>query len=424
MAKKGRGRPPRPPRTDPSEIAANRKRLDENIEHRMTATFRPPPPDPIAQVWSRDALNEMKSSKILRAPDGKIEDPSLLLGMGGIARAADRRREIEKNVARWRAFRTAADRLVGAGQWSPAEADERMDRIGFLPHALADAVSRGEISEEGLTDEQVDRYWPVPKKSTSAPRTLPKTAEGEETPRRRSKEPDFNTIASRVLPSIPQWIRDAAFDSILFLFDEAPESMRPKIENIKPELMNVREQLMSPDLPPRLAKRAAALWDIIRCATWAEGDIRDPNGVRPALIHYANVRERMKEFASNCAKDQEGRVKIPRDIALRLFVPAFNATHADQRRCLECGSVFALRNDHERMTMRFCGGTKKCGKKVSSRKAKAAARAAGDAYTKVRETEKGDLPLDRAERELAAGVDVEDFMLNLIDASRRVRDKK
>jgi hypothetical protein len=424
MAK--RGRPRRPPRTDPAEIEKSHARADDEVTHRMAATFPPPPPlDPTVQAWSCDALNEMKSAGILRAPGGNAEDPSLLLGMGGEARSADRRHEIEKNIARWRAFRMAADRLVATEQWSTTEADEHMDMLGLLPNALAAALSRGEIGEQGVTDEQIDRYWPVPAKDMSAPPTRPNAPEGKPKRRRGHQELDFETTARRVLPSMPQWIRDAAFDSILYLYDEAPESMRPKIEDIKPELVKLRDALTSLDLPLRLAKRAAALWDIVRCAAWAEGDIRDPHGARPALIHYANVSQRMKAFTASCPTNEKGQVKIPRDMALRLFVPAFNATHSHVRRCLECGAEFALRDDHERMNSKYCsGGNKKCANKVSSRKAKAAARKAGDVLHKMRERYKGDAAVERAEREMANPYDAEDALIDIIDAARKGSDEK
>lgn len=354
MAK--RGRPPRPPRTDPNEIEKSHLRLDEDIQRRMLAVMGPmPEPDPTSRLLQELVKHSPKSGS---------------------------RVAIEEDEA----------------------------------HNIT--VKRSSITElleppAVLTDEQREARLAESRAAVAAD-------ESAATRRRSRRRPlDLKTQVDRILPRFPQSIRDAAFDSIIYLYDEAPESMRAQLP---PALLKVHEQLVQYGMPEKVAKQ----WNMVRCAAWAEGNVRDPgpNGHRAALIHYRNVEHRMKKFAATCEMTPDGRVKIPRDVVLRLFAPAFNAVNAAQRVCLECGTIFALRNDHERMNMKFCGGAKKCGKKVSSRKAKVAARAAGDTYTKVREAEKGDLALGRAERELAIGTNIEEVVLDLVDAGRKVRDKK
>jgi hypothetical protein len=207
--------------------------------------------------------------------------------------------------------------------------------------------------------------------------------------RRLRRMPDALTQARRILPSTDQWIRDVAFDSIIYLLDEAPESMRPDPD---PKLEPLRELLTRPGFPPSVRK----MWNAVRAASWADGDIRQfgLRGARAALTHYQNVRLRMMKFAETCEKSADGRSKLPRELVMRLFVPAFNATHAAERLCLECATRFALKTDLQRMNSRHCSA--KCDRAASSRELKREKRRAGDAHTKIKERDKGQAALDRA----------------------------
>lgn len=448
MAK--RGRPPRPPRTDSDEIKKAREILDQDIERRLAATFGPipapwispskrPGEEKIAAANSRLLDRYAKRSALMERASDVLSPPPRETGMqyefvGVVPTSFDGatppRDILVENSGN--GIPPGTTPLVSALRRACARVGTE-DEIRTLlrqPFGWMTAVAVAVLAEEDIkglfaapTDEQLAA-------AVEKRRAQPNVQAAEEPKqRRRRKRPDFNAQAKRILPTVSPSIRQAAFDSILFLFDEAPESMRPKIEDVKPELVKVRDLLTSPDLPPRLAKMASAAWDLVRCAAWAEGDIRDsgPNGAKPALIHYTKVMQRMKAFAANCPTGEDGRVKIPRDVALRLLVPAFNATHSDRRRCIECGTVFALRNDRERMTSKYCGaGNKRCANRVSSRAAKAAKRQAGDVLKKMRSRDQGDAAVERAERQraLADPYDPEDILIDLIDAARKSSDVK
>jgi hypothetical protein len=60
---------------------------------------------------------------LVKWPDGTHEDPSLLLGMGGPARAADRQRELDKNAQRVEMVKRAAARLPVAPMYDGANED-------------------------------------------------------------------------------------------------------------------------------------------------------------------------------------------------------------------------------------------------------------------------------------------------------------
>jgi hypothetical protein len=65
-------------------------------------------------------------------PDGSIEDPSLILGMGNEARAEDRKEEIRKNGERIANYMTAAQHLMASG--APADEVERqIESMGLMP---------------------------------------------------------------------------------------------------------------------------------------------------------------------------------------------------------------------------------------------------------------------------------------------------
>jgi hypothetical protein len=59
-------------------------------------------------TWKKRSDGGFTYHVIVRWPDGTTEDPSLLLGMGGAGRAADRQKEIEKNADRVRRAQAAA----------------------------------------------------------------------------------------------------------------------------------------------------------------------------------------------------------------------------------------------------------------------------------------------------------------------------
>ena len=74
---------------------------------------------------------------IVQWPDGSGEDPSLILGMGGAARAADRAEEIRKNKERWDYHVAAAQRLIAVEGFSPVEVARTIDLMGLIPRAGA-----------------------------------------------------------------------------------------------------------------------------------------------------------------------------------------------------------------------------------------------------------------------------------------------
>lgn len=70
---------------------------------------------------------------IVQWPDKSGEDPSLILGMGGPMRAADRREEIRKNKERWSTYMAAAQHLVQAEGALPEEVGQQIDMMGLMP---------------------------------------------------------------------------------------------------------------------------------------------------------------------------------------------------------------------------------------------------------------------------------------------------
>lgn len=70
---------------------------------------------------------------VVQWPDGSSEDPSLILGMGGPEREADRQEEIRKNKERWSNYMAAAQHLVEAEGVSPKVAGKQIDLMGLLP---------------------------------------------------------------------------------------------------------------------------------------------------------------------------------------------------------------------------------------------------------------------------------------------------
>lgn len=72
-------------------------------------------------------------------PDGSAEDPSLILGMGGAARAADRQEEIRKNIERVQNHIAAAKELLEThpSPPDPALMADKVDMLGLLPKSGA-----------------------------------------------------------------------------------------------------------------------------------------------------------------------------------------------------------------------------------------------------------------------------------------------
>jgi len=69
---------------------------------------------------------------LVRWPDGTDEDPSLLLGMGGVARREEAREEVRKNVERYAAVVDGAGQLVGGGA-DPAQVAAYVSTLGLVP---------------------------------------------------------------------------------------------------------------------------------------------------------------------------------------------------------------------------------------------------------------------------------------------------
>lgn len=66
-------------------------------------------------------------------PDGSAECPSLILGMGGPERAADRKEEIRKNKERWDNYMAVAHRLIQAEGASPEELGATIEAMALAP---------------------------------------------------------------------------------------------------------------------------------------------------------------------------------------------------------------------------------------------------------------------------------------------------
>jgi hypothetical protein len=83
---------------------------------------------------------------IVKWPDGSGEDVSLILGMGGEARADERREEIRKNAERWATYMDAAQHLIQAEGASPVEVKQQIDSMGLAPR---DGVFRSPYGRTG-----------------------------------------------------------------------------------------------------------------------------------------------------------------------------------------------------------------------------------------------------------------------------------
>lgn len=89
-----------------------------------------------ANPWLIKAPNDRGGftyHNIVKWPDGSGEDPSLILGMGGPARADERREEIRKNAERWEMYMSEAHRLASVEGHSPAQLGRQIDAMGLAP---------------------------------------------------------------------------------------------------------------------------------------------------------------------------------------------------------------------------------------------------------------------------------------------------
>lgn len=89
-----------------------------------------------ASPWLTKLPNErggLTYHALVRWPDGSSEDPSLILGMGGPKRDADRREEIRKNVERWATHMMAGRHLVESEGVSPVVVGQQIDLMGLIP---------------------------------------------------------------------------------------------------------------------------------------------------------------------------------------------------------------------------------------------------------------------------------------------------
>lgn len=77
--------------------------------------------------------NGITYHSIVQHADGSSEDPSLILGMGGPARAAERAEEIRKNKERWTIYMAAATQLIAAEGVPPAILGRQIDQMGLVP---------------------------------------------------------------------------------------------------------------------------------------------------------------------------------------------------------------------------------------------------------------------------------------------------
>ncbi len=82
-------------------------------------------------VWHEDGDRMIYHAKIMHG-DGSDEDPSIIMGMGGEGRRADRREECRKNWERYDNMWQIGKRLVADGA-DAAEVKASIDSFGYLP---------------------------------------------------------------------------------------------------------------------------------------------------------------------------------------------------------------------------------------------------------------------------------------------------
>jgi hypothetical protein len=102
-------------------------------------------------TWEHNERGGISYHCIVQWPDGSAEDPSLILGMGGKDRAADRAEEIRKNAERWSTYMAAAQQLIHAEGASPVELGRQIDLMGLAPR---DGVFRSPYPYVGASPRQ------------------------------------------------------------------------------------------------------------------------------------------------------------------------------------------------------------------------------------------------------------------------------
>lgn len=83
-------------------------------------------------IW-RETPGGTTYHALVRWPDGTSEDPSILLGMGGEAKATERVEEKRKNQERYDKILLTAHTLCASGATSTEAAGRRIDALGLLP---------------------------------------------------------------------------------------------------------------------------------------------------------------------------------------------------------------------------------------------------------------------------------------------------
>ena len=84
-------------------------------------------------VPERNAFGGFTYHALVKWPDGSAEDPSLILGMGGAARAADRAEEIRKNAERFATHAVEGRMAVAETGIHPRVLGKQMNLLGLLP---------------------------------------------------------------------------------------------------------------------------------------------------------------------------------------------------------------------------------------------------------------------------------------------------
>jgi hypothetical protein len=125
-------------------------------------------------------------------------------------------------------------------------------------------------------------------------------------------------------PLPPSWVLDAACEAFAAELDIA--AARTSIDEAGLETLRTLKDVMS--------ERIRDLGGL---------------GVQVRLNLYLNGKERFRAFAATFPTPADYQ-----DTFLGVFVPFYNATHGDRRRCIECGTVFALRTPAEVETSRYC----------------------------------------------------------------------
>ena len=111
-------------------VVLKKKRVDcDNLSAFRVAELRVGGVEAVPYIIWRETPRGTTYHALLRHPDGTSEDPSIILGMGGEQKAAERAEEQRKN-------RERRDKLIqtaAALYLDPALAGRRIDALGYLP---------------------------------------------------------------------------------------------------------------------------------------------------------------------------------------------------------------------------------------------------------------------------------------------------